>query len=122
MFLTSNGLPYIGPKGSTVEKLAAGRLDNLGRRNSLGEIFDWTLTRLGMKRKGLSFYSLRHTFRTIGDAAKDQNAIKLIMGHSVKGVEATYLHDIDNDRLRVVTDRVHAWLFPANNSTEKKGP
>jgi integrase len=65
-----------------------------------------------MKRKGLSFYSLRHTFETIGGAAKDQIAVDAIMGHVTPGMGTNYRDSVDDGRLRAVTDHVHAWLFP----------
>ena len=43
----------------------------------------------GMARPGLSFYALRHTFRTVADAARDPVAIDLIMGHTTR-MGATY--------------------------------
>ena len=33
-------------------------------------------------RKGLGLYSLRHTFQTIGDGARDPIATRTIMGHA----------------------------------------
>jgi integrase len=122
VFLTAHGLPYVRPSAKALESLRTGRFDHLDRQDSLGGNFLWTLNNLGMKRKGLSFYSLRHTFETIGGAAKDQIAVDAIMGHVTLGMGTTYRDSVDDDRLRVVTDHVHAWLFPANNSTEKKGP
>jgi integrase len=40
------------------------------------------LTDLGIRRPGLSFYSLRHTFQTVAGEAKDEVAINCIMGHA----------------------------------------
>jgi integrase len=59
-----------------------------------------------------NFYTLRHTFRTVADAAKDQPAADYIMGHEVAHMSAVYREVIDDDRLRAVADHVRAWLFP----------
>jgi integrase len=64
-------------------------------------------------RKGLGFYTLRHTFRTVADEAKDQPAADYIMGHEVAHMSAAYRETISDERLKAVTDHVHAWLFPA---------
>ena len=100
------------PAAKTLENLKAGRLDGFDWHNEIGDRMRRTLTRLGMKRKGLSFYSLRHTFETIGGAAKDQIAVDAIMGHVTPGMGTTYRDSVDDERLRAVTDHVHAWLFP----------
>jgi integrase len=63
-------------------------------------------------RKGLGFYTLRHTFRTVADEAKDQPATDFIMGHEIPHMSAVYRETISNERLKAVTDRVRAWLFP----------
>jgi integrase len=71
------------------------------------------LRRLGINgRKGLGFYTLRHTFRTVADGAKDQPAADYIMGHEVPHMSSIYRETIGDERLKVVTDHVHAWLFP----------
>jgi integrase len=62
-------------------------------------------------RKGMSFYGLRHTFRTIADEAKDQPVADQIMGHEIPGMSSVYRQKIGDDRLKAVTDRVRAWLF-----------
>jgi len=64
-------------------------------------------------RKGLSFYALRHTFRTIADEAKDQPAADFIMGHEIPHMSSVYRETISDARLRAVTDHVRGWLFPS---------
>jgi integrase len=60
-----------------------------------------------------NFYTLRHTFRTIADEAKDQPAADFIMGHEVPHMSSVYRETISDARLRAVADHVRAWLFPA---------
>lgn len=62
-------------------------------------------------RPGLSFYTLRHCFETIGGEAKDQAAVDHIMGHARDDMASVYREKISDERLRAVTDKVHAWLF-----------
>jgi integrase len=69
------------------------------------------LKKLGIsRRKGLGFYTLRHTFRTVADEAKDQPAADYIMGHEVPHMSAVYRETISDARLRAVTEHVRAWL------------
>lgn len=63
-------------------------------------------------RKGLGFYSLRHTFRTVADATRDFPAVRLIMGHVDASIDATYREHIDDDRLVAVSNHVRSWLYP----------
>jgi integrase len=70
------------------------------------------LTRLGINgRNRLGFYTLRHTFRTIADEAKDQPAADYIMGHEVPHMSSVYRETISDARLRAVVDCVRQWLF-----------
>jgi integrase len=67
---------------------------------------------LGLKRPKLGFYALRHTFRTVADAAKDQPAADFIMGHVSESMASVYRERIDDARLRAVVDVVRLWLWP----------
>jgi integrase len=60
-----------------------------------------------------NFYTLRHTFRTVADEAKDQPAADLIMGHEVPHMSSVYRETISDERLKAVSDHVRSWLFPA---------
>jgi hypothetical protein len=65
-------------------------------------------------RKGLGLYTLRRTFQTIGDAARDPIATRAIMGHAEADddMSAACREGVDDDRLKAVTDHVRQWLFP----------
>lgn len=67
---------------------------------------------VGITERGKSFYTLRHTLQTIGDETRDFVAVASIMGHSPQSISDQYRERIGEDRLRIVTDHVHAWLFP----------
>ena len=73
------------------------------------------LKRLGVHRKGVNFYALRHTFQTIGDEARDPIATRHIMGYAENSndISAVCREAISDARLQAVADHVHGWLFPA---------
>jgi len=75
-------------------------------------------------RKGLGLYTLRHTFQTIGDGARDPIATRAIMGHAEASndMSAVYREGVDDDRLKAVTDHVHQWLFPVDASKAQPKP
>lgn len=78
----------------------------------LGDWFDRLLVELKLKRHGLGFYSLRHTFRTWADDCGDQHAIHRIMGHSIPGMSGVYIEEIGLERLRRVVSLVRSRLWP----------
>lgn len=84
----------------------------------LGDWFDALLKKLRLKRFGLGFYSLRHTFRTWADDSGDQHAIHRIMGHSIPGMSGVYIEEISLERLRRVTEVVRSRLWPMSSSAE----
>ena len=73
--------------------------------------FGKLLNRLKIKRSGLGFYALRHTFRTVADSTLDLTAIRIVMGHTDKNIDAAYIERIDKSRLTAVTEHVRKWLF-----------
>lgn len=75
-------------------------------------MFGRLLTDLGIKRPGLSFYALRHSFETHAGESRDQPAVDAIMGHDPGDMASLYRERISDDRLRAVVDHVHAWLWP----------
>jgi integrase len=78
----------------------------------LSKIFAELLHKLGINgRNGLGFYSLRHTYRTVADEAKDQPAADFTMGHIVAHMSSVYRERISDERLRAVSGCVQAWLF-----------
>jgi integrase len=73
-------------------------------------------------RKGIGFYTLRHTFRTVADESKDQPAVDFIMGHEVPHMSSVYRETISDERLRAVTDHVRGWLFAKPATPAKDTP
>jgi integrase len=63
-------------------------------------------------RRGLGFYSLRHTFATIALQAGDRDAVRYLMGHAAHDMLSAYDETGPSDeRLKRVTDYVRRWLF-----------
>jgi integrase len=90
------------------------------RENPVTKEFGKLLRRLHINgRKGLGFYTLRHTFRTIADEARDQPAADYIMGHESPHMSTVYRERISDDRLRGVAAYVRAWLFPPAKPEKK---
>jgi integrase len=84
-----------------------------GHRDAVSAAFGRLLDDLKLKRPGLQFYALRHTFRTIADETRDFPAIDRIMGHADHTMGGRYRERIDDGRLQAVADHVRSWLFPA---------
>jgi integrase len=72
-------------------------------------------------RARFGFYTLRHTFRTIVDEAKDQPAADFIMGHESPHMSSVYRETISDARLKAVSDHVRAWVFGAEKKEEATG-
>jgi integrase len=99
MFLTSIGTPWIHTTATGAQT------------DRVMVLFGKLLRKLSLHRDGLGFYSLRHVFRTVADAARDQVATDVIMGHTDPTMAAHYRERIDDDRLHAVAGHVRQWLF-----------
>lgn len=89
--------------------------------NPVSQEFGKLLTSLCINgRKGLGFYTLRHTFRTVADESKDQPAVDFIMGHEVPHMSAVYRETISDKRLKVIVEHVREWLFGSIPKTRPK--
>ena len=77
------------------------------------------LDKLGLHREGLGFYTLRHVFQTIGDAARDPVVTSFIMGHATQGMSDFYRETIDDARVKAVCSQVRSWLFKGAKAKAK---
>lgn len=66
-----------------------------------------------------NFYTLRHTHRTIADKGRDRSAADYIMGHANETMADNYVHQIDDDRLRVLVGIIRSWLLDAKREGRK---
>ncbi len=96
LFVTKYGGPWYSPSGSACP---------------IAQEFRKLTTQLGIYRRGLGFYALRHTFETVAGETLDQVAVNHIMGHADNSMAATYRESISDDRLRAAAEHVHTWLF-----------
>lgn len=76
---------------------------------------DWFSNQFRLLRDSLGLvgvaYDLRRTFRTVADETLDGPAIDLVMGHADPSIGARYRQGVTDDRLLVVVNHVHAWLY-----------
>ena len=86
--------------------------------DSVGVEFAKLVRKVKIKReKGVNFYALRHTFRSIAAETGDIEAVERIMGHEdADNMGVTYQewrkNAREDARLRKVTDHVRVWLYP----------
>ena len=67
------------------------------------------LSKLGLARRGHTFYAIRHTFETIGGDSRDQVAVDAIMGHSRDDMASVYRERIGDERFLAVAEHVRQW-------------
>uniref|UniRef100_A0A7C2JZJ8 Tyr recombinase domain-containing protein n=1 Tax=Schlesneria paludicola TaxID=360056 RepID=A0A7C2JZJ8_9PLAN len=79
--------------------------------DAIAKLFSKRMAALGLKRPGLNFYALRHTFETIAGETRDQVAVDAIMGHAREDMASLYREHISDARLNAVVDQVRRWVF-----------
>ena len=109
-----NGLAFVTKYGKRWVKLNKNNTPD----DAVGKEFTKLLRKLNLKRPGVNFYALRHTFETIGGESKDQVAVNNIMGHVDSSMAGVYRESISGDRLKAVTDTVREWLWPHEKGEE----
>lgn len=92
---------FCGQRG---QKLGAGK----SNATPIGGLFAAVKEAAKIERGG--FYTLRHTYRTVADAAKDRPALRLTMGHADSSIDSEYVEEIGDDRLIAISDLVHRWF------------
>jgi integrase len=102
VFITRWGNPWIQPATNDVDAIDA-----------IQKQFRNLLKGLGINgRRGLGFYSLRHTLATIGMEFGDRDAVASLLGHSDPTMLSNYNHGIvPLPRRRAVSNYVRGWLF-----------
>jgi hypothetical protein len=90
--------------------------------DGFGVNFSKILKSLKFDKSGVGFCSLRHVFATIAGESQDQVAVNALMGHQPPDDEmpSRYRERISDDRLKAITERVRAWLWP--NPVKAKKP
>jgi integrase len=106
VFITTPGLRWVR---TVVRQDAEGGDVSVKSDDSISRAFRELLQSLGLHRRGLSFYSLRHCCETHGGT--DQIAIDRVMGHESPGMGTNYRQSISDERLKAVADNIHSWLF-----------
>ena len=84
--------------------------------DAIGKEFAKVLRALNLKRAGVSFYAIRHGWRTVADETRDFPAIDHIMGHTRDDMATRYCERIGDDRLQAVVNHVRDWLFGTKES------
>jgi integrase len=107
-----------GPNAGNEEYVFITKHGNLwcNREATPGSAITRQMTRileaLEIRRQGVNFLALRHTFQTIGESSGDIYAVKTIMGHTEDAgdMSPVYREKMDDSRLRAVTDTVRKWV------------
>ncbi len=123
LFLTKTGLPFVREETRIVTKGPNTGKEQIVPTDAIAQEFDRLLEEHNLKQRGRSFYCLRHCFRSVADDLPDRVAVDLVMGHAKReDVARFYRHADMDDRLRLVADHVHNWLFgkPAKRSRGKR--
>jgi integrase len=113
VFLNQRGAPLVAVrekkgtgKASDDVGVVVDRIKRVNRTDGLTVAFSALLKKLGLHKSGIGFYSLRHVFRTVADAARDPVACDLIMGHADPSIAGHCRERIDDSRLKAVAEHV----------------
>ena len=113
LFLTAAGFP------PHHEKCTAGRGGLvIHESDALGQATAKLLRELGLKRRGVSFGTWRHTFLSVAAPFGQPHIIQRIVGHEIEGAIDDYMK-LRPDQLRPVTDGVRGLLLGVGGQNEE---
>jgi integrase len=115
-----NDLVFITPRGNPYRVAESrDRADggfHLVAHDFIGKQFTALIKELGVHRRGVGFYTLRHVFATVAGDSRDQVAVNSIMGHVDETMASVYRERIEDARLLAVVEHVRRWLFGAEEN------
>ena len=120
VFVTSGGERWVRVRTRGELMVGEADLESMARVSRVDRVTSSIarlLGKLGLARRGHTFYALRHTFETIAGESRDQVAVDAIMGHSREDMASVYRGRIGDERLRSAAQHVRQWLF--ENLVEK---
>jgi integrase len=106
------GLLFLTRRGRQFVRAAVKADGRVSTSDAIAQAFTRAAAKAKVATAGRGFYGLRHTFRTIADAARDQPAADLMMGHADGGMAGVYRERIGWDRLRAVASTVRTAVMP----------
>lgn len=107
VFYTRNGKAYVRRE----RVMQGGKVAKVRVTNAISGPYAQLLKRA--KVDGLTFYNLRHTYRTHADNCPDTAAVDRTMGHAMKGSARKYVRrPMELWRLKKVAKVVYKRLFP----------
>jgi len=109
LFVTGNGLRMV----RSIVKPGKGGRTRVVEHDVLSSEFKKEIKKHGIDLRGVSFYSLRHSFATIASETGNSVVVDHIMGHvtSERNTPAMYRHGIATELLKEVTGHVRARVF-----------
>jgi integrase len=125
VFITRKGLPYYRERELYTEVEMDGRLIRKLKRVAIDNAISITFSRLARRAEleGVTFYRLRHTFKTLGKKARDREALDLMMGHKDTSTGKVYDHEeIGWRRVRRVARIVYRQLWPQIKRSADRKP
>jgi integrase len=110
-----DGLVFIHPLGNpwvyVSTKREEGTISKATRTDYINKKMLRILKDAGIRRPGVNFAALRDTFSTVAAEVPDENARKLIEGHSFPGMDAFYVKEVARERLEKVVNHVRQKLL-----------
>lgn len=82
-----------------------------GGHDAIATAFHRLTERVGVRRKNVGFYALRHVTQTIGDELADHLAVRIIMGHIDTSISEKYREHFDKSRIEKVCEHIRNWYL-----------